>query len=126
MSLRTPLGQVRGLGAAGDGARHWWAQRLTSLALVPLSLWFVVALFVNAGSDHAAAVAWLRSPSTSIALLLFIAVGFYHAHLGVQVIIEDYVHLESAKIGALIVSRFVFALLAVMGGYSVLHTAFGS
>ena len=97
MSLRTPLGRVRGLGSAKEGTAHWWAQRLTAIALVPLVLWFAVSLIVLAGADHATVAAWLRDPVAAVLMLLLILAGFHHAQLGMQVVIEDYVHSEVAQ-----------------------------
>ena len=102
MSFRSPLSQVRGLGAAGEGVAHWWWQRLTGIAMVPLGLWFAFAFLARVGAGHADVVEWLSSPWTATLVILFIACMFHHAQLGVQVVIEDYVHHEGLKIGAII------------------------
>ncbi len=124
-SMRTPMGRVRGLGSAKDGFHHWWMQRLTAVALVPLVLWFVVSVAGMAGMDHAAAVAWIGSPAVTVLLVLLIAATFWHAQLGVQVVIEDYVHGEGCKLAALIAVKFAAVLLAVATIVAVLRLAFG-
>jgi succinate dehydrogenase / fumarate reductase, membrane anchor subunit len=124
-SMRTPLARVRGLGSAKEGVHHWWAQRLTALALVPLTLWFVVSVAGLAGMDHAGAVAWIGSPPVTVLLVLLIAATFWHAQLGVQVVIEDYVHSEAVKLVALIAVKFAAVLLAIASIFAVLRLAFG-
>lgn len=126
MSLRTPLGRVRGLGAAGEGTRHWWAQRVTAIALVPLSLWFVAGLLAVAGADHATVVAWLRSPITATLLLLLVFALFYHAQLGMRVVIEDYVHGPCVKVASLLLIDFLAVLLGLACVIAVLRVALGS
>ena len=124
-SMRTPLARVRGLGSAKEGVHHWWAQRLTALALVPLTLWFVVSVAGLAGMDHAGAVAWIGSPPVTVLLVLLIAATFWHAQLGVRVVIEDYVHSEAVKLVALIAVKFAAVLLAIASTFAVLRLAFG-
>lgn len=124
-SMRTPMARVRGLGAAKEGVHHWWMQRLTALALVPLVLWFVVSVAGLAGMDHAAAAAWIGSPPVAVTLVLLIAATFWHAQLGVQVVIEDYVHNEAVKLTALIAVKFAAVVLAVASIFAVLRLAFG-
>ena len=124
-SMRTPLARVRGLGSANEGVHHWWAQRLTALALVPLTLWFVVSVAGLAGMDHAGAVAWIGSPPVTVLLVLLIAATFWHAQLGVQVVIEDYVHSEAVKLVALIAVKFAAVLLAIASIFAVLRLAVG-
>ena len=123
--LRTPLGRAVGLGSAKEGVAHWWAQRLTAVALVPLLLWFAAALIAHLGAPRAEAVAWLGSPLTSITLVLLLLAGCYHMALGVQVVIEDYVHGEGTKLVALILNRFVAFILATAGIFAVLRIAVG-
>ncbi len=120
MSLKSPLGQVRGLGSAKEGVQHWWAQRITALALIPLGLWFVISIIVMAGASHADMVDWLSSPfSAGIALLVIVAT-FWHAMLGIQVVIEDYVHHEGLKIASLLVIKGLLLLLGVACALSVI------
>ena len=126
MTMRSPLGRVRGLGSAKEGVAHWWSQRLTAIALVPLSLWFVGSLAGLAGADHAAIKLWAGSPVVASLLVLLIVATFYHAYLGLQVVIEDYVHVEGAKLALLLLVRAVSLLLAAIAIMSVLTLALGS
>jgi len=124
-SMRSTLGRVRHLGSAKEGVHHWWMQRLTALALVPLTLWFVVSVASMAGMDHAAATAWIASPSVAIALVLLIGATFYHAQLGVQVVVEDYIHNEGLKLAVLVLVKFASIILSVAAIFAVLKIAFG-
>ena len=124
-SMRTPLARVRGLGTAKDGVHHWWMQRLTAVALVPLVLWFVVSVAGLAGMSYAQAIDWIASPWVSVFLVLLIVATFYHAQLGVQVVIEDYVHNEPVKLAALVALKFAAIILAVAAIFAVLKIAFG-
>lgn len=122
--LRSPLGRVMGLGSAKEGVAHWWMQRVTAVALVPLVLWFVSDLIGMTGADHADAVAWLHSPFPAIATVLMLIALFYHMALGVQVVIEDYVHAEWLKVSALLLNKFIAFMLAAAGIFAVLRIAF--
>ena len=124
MSLRTDLGRVRGLGSAKEGVAHWWAQRLTAAALVPLLLWFVASLVSLAGASHKAAAAWIGHPVHAVLLLLLLGAGLHHAHLGLQVVIEDYVHREWLKVTSIVLIKFAAALIAAASGFAVLKIAF--
>ena len=126
MSLRSPLAQARGLGSAKDGVGHWWLQRLTALALIPLSIWFIYSLARYPLSDYVTMVAWIRSPLVAIALVLFFVSMFWHAALGVQVVIEDYVGNESVKLLSIVAARFTLYALGVASVYAVLKIAFGA
>ncbi len=126
MSLRSPLAQARGLGSAKDGVGHWWLQRLTALALIPLSIWFIYSLARYPLSDYVTMVAWIRSPLVAIALVLFFVSMFWHAALGVQVVIEDYVGNESVKLLSIVAARFALYALGVASVYAVLKIAFGA
>ena len=123
MSLRTDLARVRGLGSAKEGAAHWWAQRVTAVALVPLVLWLVASLAALAGADVAAVRAWIAQPVTAVLLVLMIGVTFHLAQLGLQVVIEDYVHTECAKIAGIVLVKFAAVALAAAGIFSVLKIA---
>ncbi|EWY40243.1 succinate dehydrogenase [Skermanella stibiiresistens SB22] len=123
--LRTQLGRVRGLGSAKAGSQHWWMSRLTSIALIPLTLWFVFGALSIVGDGHAAAVAWLRSPFSAIMMILFVGVTFQHTASGIQVVLEDYVHNEWVKVAAIIAAKFLCFVLAVAGIFAVLKIAFG-
>jgi succinate dehydrogenase / fumarate reductase membrane anchor subunit len=124
--MRTPLAKVRGHGSAKSGAHHWWAQRLSAVALIPLFLWFVASLTVVATSDYAAAANWVRSPWNSALLILLIGAVFYHAQLGMQVVFEDYVSKHWLQVASIILVRFVAMLLAVVSIIAVLRVAWGS
>lgn len=126
MRMRSALGIVQGLGSAREGAREWWVMRLSSLALVPLSLWWVVAVLAHVGADYAGFVDWVRSPLTAILLLITIPVLFHHIVLGLKTVVEDYVHHEMAKLGTLATIRFAAVALSVAGIFSVLRIALGS
>jgi len=124
MSLRSPLGRVLGHGAAKEGVHHWWVQRMTALALIPLGAWFVVSLLSLPAYDHATVQAWVAQTWTALLLVLFIALSAWHSKLGVQVVIEDYVH-GGAKTLCLIVSTFAHTLVAAAAIFAVLKIAFG-
>lgn len=124
MSFRTPLGRVRGLGSAKDGTGHWWMQRLTALALVPITVWFVVSVIGMAGASYAEFSAWLANPLVAGLFLILIAATFYHAVLGLQVVVEDYLHNEGMKIATLLVIKAAAVLLGLTAALSVLRLLF--
>lgn len=124
MSFRTPLGRVRGLGSAKDGTGHWWMQRLTALALVPITVWFVISVIGMAGASYAEFSAWLANPLVAGLFLILIAATFYHAVLGLQVVVEDYLHNEGVKIATLLVIKAAAVLLGLTAGLSVLRLLF--
>jgi succinate dehydrogenase / fumarate reductase membrane anchor subunit len=115
-SLRSPLGRARGLGSAKDGTHHWWAQRVTAIALVPLTVWFVASVIGLAGAPLIELQAWVASPVVAVLLLILVGATFQHARLGVQVVIEDYVHHEGVKVAL---------LLGAIAAFSILKLAFG-
>ena len=125
MSLRSPLGRVLGSGSAKEGVHHWWSQRLTSVALVPLTIWFVISLLSLPSFEHVTVVSWIAQSWTSLLLILFILVATWHSQLGWRVVIEDYVH-GGAKTITLVLITFIHALVAVAGVFAVLKVAFGS
>lgn len=125
MSLRSPLSQARGLGSAKDGVGHWWMQRLTAVALIPLSLWFVASIVHLSGAGYAAVAGWIGSPAVAVALVIFIACIFHHSQLGLQVVIEDYVHSGFLKLTTLVVMKFLHVIAALAAIFAVLHIAFG-
>jgi len=124
MSLRSPLGRVRGLGSAKDGTHHWWMQRLTAVALVPLCLWFVASVAMMAGAGHAAFLAWVASPLVAILLVLLIVAVFHHAQLGLQVVIEDYVSGKGCRLACIVVVKLAAFALGVAAVFAVLKIAF--
>ena len=112
--MRSPLGRVIGLGSAKDGVGHWWLQRLTAVALVPLTIWFVASIIAHTASDYERFIAWLSTPLTTTFMTLLLIAMFYHTALGLQVVIEDYVH-SAAKIPLLVAMRLGCSALAVAG-----------
>lgn len=122
-TMRSPLGRVRGLGAARSGVAHWWAQRLTALALVPLSLWFIGSIIALAGADQTAAAHWAGHTVNAVLLLCLVLATFYHMQLGLQVVIEDYIHTEPSRLAALLATKSVVMLLALAALISVLRLA---
>ncbi|HVW68254.1 MAG TPA: succinate dehydrogenase, hydrophobic membrane anchor protein [Steroidobacteraceae bacterium] len=124
MSLRTPLGKVLGRGSAKEGVHHWWVQRLTAIALVPLTIWFVVSLLSLPSFDRVTVLAWMAQSWTALFLVLFVLVATWHSQLGVRVVVEDYVH-GGGKTLLLVVITFIHALVAAAGVFAVLKVAFG-
>lgn len=122
-SMRSPLGRVRGLGAAKSGLSHWWHQRLTALAMAPLMVWMLVLVFQLVGADYAAATALMSHPVNATVMLLCVGVGFWHASLGIQVVLEDYVSQEGARFGALIIVKMAAVLFASLSAFSILKIA---
>jgi succinate dehydrogenase / fumarate reductase membrane anchor subunit len=125
MEMRSTLGRVRGLGSAKEGVAHWWAQRTTAVALVPLSLWFVASVIALAGADYGAVAHWFKNPINSTLMVLLIGATFYHAALGLQVVLEDYVHHEGRKIASIMVVKGLCALLGLLAVIAVLKLTFG-
>jgi succinate dehydrogenase / fumarate reductase, membrane anchor subunit len=124
MSLRSPLGKVLGTGSAKEGVHHWWLQRLTSIALVPLTIWFVVSLLSLSSFEHVTIITWMAHSWTALLLILFILVATWHSQLGVRVVVEDYIH-GGAKTLTLVVLTFIHAVVAAAGIFAVLKVAFG-
>jgi succinate dehydrogenase / fumarate reductase membrane anchor subunit len=122
--LRSPLGHVRGLGSAKEGTHHWWQQRVTAVALVPLSFWLVYSLLGLSGAGYVEFASWLQNPINATLMVLTVAVLFQHANLGVQVVIEDYVSGHGLRIAAITLVKFTCAALAVLCIVSVLVVAF--
>jgi succinate dehydrogenase / fumarate reductase membrane anchor subunit len=122
--MQSEMARVRGLGAAKEGVQHWWMQRLTAVALIPLGIWFVASVVGLAGADHAAISLWLGAPFTLGALSLLLLATLYHAVLGLQVVIEDYEHTEAIKLAAIILLKLVAFVLAAVAIVSLLMVAF--
>lgn len=125
MSMQTPLAKVRGLGSAKQGIHHWWAQRLTAVALIPLSLWFIYSLSVVTGAEYGNAIDWLSQPINAVLMLIFLFSLYYHASLGLQVVIEDYIDSEWQKITCLILVKFLVWLAGLSAAISVLKIYLG-
>jgi succinate dehydrogenase / fumarate reductase membrane anchor subunit len=122
VSFRSPLARAIGLGSAKKGAQRWWAERVTAVALVPLSLWFIASIIAYSDSDYVTFVSWLRLPLTTCMMILLLIVLFYHSALGLQVVIEDYLH-SGAKFVAVIGVRLGCCALAVAGIIGTLRIA---
>ena len=122
--MRSPLGRALGLGSAKDGAERWWLERVTAIALVPLTVWFAASIVGHMGSDYVTLIAWLRTPIATVLMVLLLIGLFYHMALGLRVVIEDYVH-SGLKVPALLGIRFGCFALAVAGILATLRIAFG-
>ena len=117
MDMRTPLGRVRGLGSTNDGVKHWWMQRLTGIALVPLTLWFLYSTVQLSGASHAEFINWVGAFGNPVLLSVLIVCMFHHGQLGLHVIIEDYITRESTKLWLLIAIKFtaiIFGASAIL------------
>ena len=124
--MKSPLNQVLGLGSAKEGTSHWWHQRLTAVALVPLGLWFAIALLGLDLGSYDALVEWIRDPLTAVLLSLSVTCLAYHSWLGIQVVVEDYVGPKGGRIVALLLSSFAHAFLLAASLFAVLKIAFGA
>ena len=124
--LRTPLKRVKGLGASGGGTGHWWAQRLTAIALVPLTLWFAWTVLALVGQDAFVARARLAEPVTGMLLVAYIVAVFWHTQLGLQVIIEDYIHSHGLEVTLQVLVKFAAAAGALLATLAVIRIALGS
>jgi len=120
MSLRSPLGRVLGLGTAKDGTSHWWGQRVSAVALLILGIWFAFFLATAPGFSYAETIAEIGRPLNSVLLLLLAVTLASHSYLGVQVVIEDYVHAPGTKVIALMFSRFAHVALAVAAVFAIM------
>ncbi len=125
MSLRSPLAKARNHGSARDGVHHWWQQRLSAVLLMVLTLWLVFAVCVAIQGDFSATRQWLALPWNTVFALLFTITMFYHGQLGLQVVIEDYIHTRWLEVSLLIVIKLLALLFSVMGSLAILRIAFG-
>ena len=121
--LRSALGRVRGKGSARGGTHHWFMQRVTSVALLPLMLWFALSVAMLAGASHAEAVAWIGRPVNAVLLLASIALAFHHTAAGLQVILEDYLHKEWPRMVAVLLAKGGCWLAAIAAAFAVLRIA---
>ncbi|MEE4295407.1 MAG: succinate dehydrogenase, hydrophobic membrane anchor protein [Wenzhouxiangella sp.] len=126
MNLRNPLANAHNHGAAGDGVAHWWSQRFSAILLIGLTIWLVLAISSVTGASHSEVVQWLGSPFNAAMAILFVVTAIYHSKLGLQVVIEDYVHQRAAEVALQLlvkIAAIVGGLLAVM---AILKVAFGA
>jgi succinate dehydrogenase / fumarate reductase, membrane anchor subunit len=123
-NMRTPLARAIGLGSAKEGVGTWWAERVSAVALVPLTVWFAASIIAHTGSDYATFIVWLKTPLAAILMILLLITLFYHTALGLQVVAEDYVH-SGAKFAVVIAVRLGCFALATAGVVATLRIAFG-
>jgi succinate dehydrogenase / fumarate reductase membrane anchor subunit len=121
--LRTPLGRIEGLGSAKSGTQHFWHQRVTAVALVPLSIWFVASALAYVGAEQGAVAAYFSQPVNAVPMFLFILASTYHMSLGVQIIIEDYIHNEGQKIALLMLNRFAAWAIGAASSFALIKMA---
>lgn len=121
--MRSPLARAIGLGSAKEGVREWWAERVSAVALVPLTLWFAASIIAHTGSDHATFITWMRTSLAATLMILLLIALFHHTALGLQVVIEDYVH-SGAKFAWVMVVRLGCFALATAGAIATLYIAF--
>ncbi len=127
MSLRTPLKRAKGLGSAKEGTDHWWAQRVSAIALVPLVLWLIVSLLktlIGSGLSYDSAIVWIQSPTNTLFTIFFIIAAYYHGYLGIKVVIEDYIHNEFLKLTMIVIKQLGFAFLLGASIFAVLSVYF--
>lgn len=125
MSLRSPLAGALGEGAAKQGVHHWWVQRMTAAALIPLGIWFTVSLLSLPSLSYATVCAWMSEPWTAVLLIVWVLTASWHAQLGVRVIIEDYVHSPGQKAVMLALVTYLYVIAAAAGVFAVLKVALG-
>jgi len=125
MGTGTGIGRVRGLGSAKHGSMHWWRQRVTAVGNLLLATWFVISLFRLPSFEHGVIVQWIGSPLVAVALVLMTISVFYHLRLGLQVIVEDYVHEEAGKVFFVLLLNFYAIAGAALAIFSILKIAFG-
>lgn len=121
--MKTPTKRVRGLGAAKEGVDHFWHQRLTAVALIPLVVWFLASLVAHAGASYEEMRGYLAQPLTAVLMILLLLAGFYHMKLGVQVVIEDYIRKDSTKVALLILNNFAAIAIGLACVYSVIRVS---
>lgn len=124
--LRSSLAKAKGLGSSGDATHHFWVQRLTALALIPLTLWFGFSVALLPDANYSAIVRWLQSPFNATMMILIVIISFQHAHLGMQVIFEDYISDHNKRIIAILIIKFTSYFMMVLGVYSILKITLGA
>jgi len=125
MNFRSPLGEAKGLGSAHDGLHHWWAQRVTAIALIPLTIWFAFKVAILSMSDYQTVAECIGSPWSAALIVSLIVAAFYHAALGMQVIYEDYISKKAVRIVAVMGTNLVLFLLGAAGVIAVIRIAVG-
>jgi succinate dehydrogenase / fumarate reductase membrane anchor subunit len=126
MSLRSPLSKAIGLGSAGHGFSHWWWQRVTAIALIPLTLWFVYSVLSLFSASHGEVSQWLSAPFNATLMVLFVVTALYHGQTGLQVVIEDYIHTTWLNLTALLLVKFSAVAMSVYATLSILKVVFGA
>lgn len=124
-SYRTPLSRARGLGSAHHGVGHWISERITAIALIPLTLWAVFGVLRLAAGDYGAAVAWISDPVNTTLMILTLVISFWHMHAGLRVVVEDYIHITLNKTLLLLLNLFVCGLTGALAVFSILKVALG-
>ena len=122
--MRSQLGRVRGLGSAKSGVEHWWVERLTAIALVPLTIWFVIAVLTHLGVPQITVVRWAGRPVNTVLLLALVMLTFHHMQLGLQVVIDDYVHDKRSHLAISLVNKGAALILALFAIVAILKMAF--
>ena len=121
---RTPLARARGLGSAKEGVHHWWMQRLTAIALIPLVVWFAVSLVMLSGADYSVVRAWIGSPLVMVLLILTIAIGLHHGQLGLQVVLEDYTG-GAWRVTLIVLVKFIAVIFGLGATVAILRIGLG-
>ncbi|WP_424134845.1 succinate dehydrogenase, hydrophobic membrane anchor protein [Roseomonas chloroacetimidivorans] len=121
--LQTPLGRVRGFGSAKNGTHHWWMQRVTSIVMLPLVIWFTFSIAAHAGEPYEVMAEWIGRPFNAVLLLVLITIGFYHTASGLQVVVEDYVRPDRAVMAVNLAVKSILTLLGLLAALSVLRLA---
>lgn len=123
--LRSPLAKAKGLGASGDGSHHFWLQRITALALIPLVLWFCFSIALLPEASYSSVTQWLQSPFNAIMMTVLVVTSFQHAHLGLQVIFEDYIHDHAMRFIAVMTVKFLSYFMMAAGLYAIIKITLG-
>ena len=122
--FRSPLSRARGLGSAKEGVHHWWMQRITAIALIPLVVWFAISLVMMSGADYAVVRAWIGSPLVMVLLILTITVGLHHGQLGLQVVWEDYTE-GALRVVMIVLTKFIAVLFGLGAIVAIMRIGFG-